>query len=82
MGTMAALATIRLSCSFWELYMPGSSATTSTNPPLTPVYAAVYSGSAATFIPTCFMTHIERTPAMDAPMATSVATFSLGAHSA
>ena len=36
-GTMAALATIRLSCSFWELYMPGSSATTSTMPPLTPV---------------------------------------------
>ena len=41
MATIAALATIRLSCSFWELYMPGSSATTSTSPPRTPVYAAV-----------------------------------------
>ncbi len=40
-GIMAALATMRVSCSFWELYMPGSSAATRTMPPRTPVYAAV-----------------------------------------
>ena len=39
-------------------------------------------GSAATFNPTCFMAAMERTPPMDAPMAASMATFSLGAHSA
>ena len=39
-------------------------------------------GSAATLRPTCFMAAMERTPAMDAPMAASMATFSLGAHSA
>ena len=39
-------------------------------------------GSAATFNPTCFIAAIERTPPIDAPMAASMATFSLGAHSA
>ena len=37
-------------------------------------------GSAATFTPTCFMQVMARAPAMAAPKATSVATFSLGAH--
>ena len=36
-GTLAATATRRVSCSFWELCMPGSSATKTTRPPLTPV---------------------------------------------
>ena len=58
-----------------------SSATSTTAPPVTPVYAAVKNGSAATFSPTCFMHDSERTPPMDAPIATSTPTFSLGAHS-
>jgi len=60
--------------------MPGSSAETTTSAPVTPVWAAVNSGSAATFSPTCFMVAIERAPANAAPSATSSATFSLGAH--
>ena len=36
-GTIAALATILESCSFCELYIPGSSAATKTIPPLTPI---------------------------------------------
>jgi hypothetical protein len=36
-GTAANLAYSRLSCSFWELCMPGSSALTTTRPPRTPV---------------------------------------------
>ena len=35
-GSMAARATMRVSCSFWELYMPGSSAAITTMPPRTP----------------------------------------------
>ena len=38
-------------------------------------------GSAATFRPTCFMAQKDLAPAMEAPQAASVATFSLGAHS-
>ena len=38
-------------------------------------------GSAATFRPTCFMHTRARAPAMEAPMPTSMATFSLGDHS-
>ena len=62
--------------------MAGSSATHTTSPPFTPVYAAVNSGSAATFRPTCFIAAKLRAPATDAPSAASSATFSLGAHSA
>ena len=61
--------------------MEGSSAETMTKPPQTPLYAAVNSGSAATLTPTCFIAESERTPAIDAPYATSTATFSFGAHS-
>ena len=35
-SSMAARATMRVSCSFWELYMPGSSAAITTMPPRTP----------------------------------------------
>ena len=61
--------------------MPGSSATAITIPAFTPVYEAVNSGSHATFRPTCFIAQKERAPAMAAPQATSIATFSFGAHS-
>ena len=37
MGTLAKRAQFRLSCSFWELWTFGSSATTITSPPLMPV---------------------------------------------
>ena len=40
------------------------------------------SGSLATLTPTIFIEAIARTPLMDAPIATSIATFSFGAHSA
>ena len=39
------------------------------------------SGSIATFRPTCFMAVSDRAPAMDAPIAVSIATFSFTAHS-
>ena len=39
-------------------------------------------GSAATLTPTCFIAAIARAPPIEAPSATSTATFSLGAHSA
>ena len=61
--------------------MPGSSALTTTRPALTPVSDTVMKGSAATFRPTCFMVTMVRTPASDAPTATSRATFSLTHHS-
>ena len=80
-GIMAVLATSLESCSFCDEYIPGSSAATSTIPPFTPVYAAVNSGSDATFTPTCFIDTMDLTPANDAPIATSVATFSFGDHS-
>ena len=80
MGTPAARAKWRLSCSFWLEAIPGSSAETMTSPPVTPVYAAVNSTSAATLRPTCFIVTMARAPAKAAPRATSIATFSLGAH--
>ncbi len=80
-GILAALATALVSCSFCELYSPGSSATIITSPPFTPIYDAVNSGSAATFRPTCFMEANALTPTIDAPIATSNATFSFGDHS-
>src|SRR6266511_1217843 len=61
--------------------MPGSSATTITRPPRTPVYAAVMNVSAATFRPTCFIVTRARVPPSDAPSATSIATFSFVDHS-
>ena len=61
--------------------MEGSSATRSTRPALTPVLVTLMKGSAATLSPTCFMAEKARAPPMDAPIATSQATFSLGAHS-
>jgi hypothetical protein len=60
--------------------MPGSSAEMRMSAPVTPVYATVNRGSAATFTPTCFMVTTARAPAYAAPMPTSSATFSLGAH--
>jgi hypothetical protein len=45
------------------------------------MYAALNSGSAATFTPTCFIVASDRAPPSDAPTATSSATFSFGAHS-
>ena len=38
-------------------------------------------GSAATLNPTCFIQDMARTPDTEAPIATSVATFSFGDHS-
>jgi hypothetical protein len=73
---------LRLSCSFCEEFMPGSSALTMTRPALTPVSVSVSSGSAATLRPTCFMVTIVRAPARDVPTAVSSATFSLTHHSA
>ena len=81
MGTFANLAKLRLSCSFCEECMPGSSAQTTTRPALTPVRDRVMKGSAATLRPTCFMVTMLRTPASDAPTAVSRATFSLMHHS-
>ena len=82
MGMWAARAYQWESCSFWDEYMPGSSAASTTSPPSTPAYAAVNNGSAATFTPTCFIVDSTRAPATDAPMPTSMATFSLTHHSA
>ena len=61
--------------------MPGSSAETTTRPPVAPTYVKVMSGSIATFSPTCFMAVSARAPAIEAPMAVSMATFSFTAHS-
>ena len=36
-GTPASWQKMRVSCSFWELWIPGSSQTTRTNPPLTSI---------------------------------------------
>ena len=81
MGTRAKAAKWRLSCSFCEECMPGSSAETITRPAFTPVSASVMKGSAATFRPTCFMVTSVRPPARAAPMPVSRATFSLAHHS-
>ena len=61
--------------------MPGSSAETTTMPPVAPTYVNVISGSIATLSPTCFIAVSERAPAIEAPTAVSIATFSLTAHS-
>ena len=50
-------------------------------PPVAPTKVNVMSGSIATFSPTCFIAVSARAPAMDAPMAVSIATFSFTAHS-
>ena len=80
-GIRANLAMLRLSCSFCEECIPGSSAETTTSPPVAPTYVNVIKGSIATFRPTCFIAVSARAPAMDAPMAVSMATFSFTAHS-
>ena len=80
-GILAKRAYWRLSCSFCEENVPGSSALTSTRPARTPVYDALISESAATFTPTCFIAASARAPANAAPNALSSATFSLEAHS-
>ena len=82
MGTLAKRAKLRLSCSFCEECMPGSSALTTTSPAFTPVSDRVMKGSAATLRPTCFMVTSTRAPASEAPTAVSSATFSLMHHSA
>ena len=57
--------------------MLGSSADTTTNPPLMRVIAEFINGSAATFKPTCFIETIARFPANETPRDCSYATFSL-----
>ncbi len=51
--------------------MPGSSALTTTSPPLAPVMAEFMNGSAATFRPTCLKDTRARLPANEAPRASS-----------
>ncbi len=80
-GSRAKCAYRRVSCSFWELCAKGSSAERTTNPPVTPVYALVIKGSAATFSPTCFMVQSARCPHQAAASAFSKATFSFVDHS-
>ena len=82
MGTRANDAYTRLSCSFCEENIPGSSAASMTRPPEQPARAMLMSGSAATFTPTCFIVTRARLPAMDRPRAASRATFSFTDHSA
>ena len=77
----ANFARLRLSCSFWDECIPGSSAETSTNPPSGPTNVNVIKGSIATLSPTCFIAVSARAPAIDAPTAVSTATFSFTAHS-
>ena len=60
--------------------MPGSSATTTTRPPLIETIAEFMNGSAATFKPTCFIDVSARRPANDTPSACSYAVFSLVDH--
>ena len=81
-GSPPAKARERVSCSFWLEAMPGSSATTATIAPCTPLYEAVKKRSWATLKPTCFIVTREFEPAKATPSATSAATFSFGAHSA
>ena len=50
-------------------------------PALTPEYARVMSGSAATLSPTCFMKTNDLTPEEAAAAETSIATFSLEENS-
>ena len=80
-GTLLNWANVRVSCSVCDEMGPGSSATTMTMPPLTPMYSRLMRGSAATFRPTHFMVTSERAPAYDAPAATSSAAFSFTDHS-
>ena len=61
--------------------MLGSSALMMTMPPPAPMYVKVISGSMATLSPTCFIETMARTPAREAPMPISIATFSLTDHS-
>ena len=77
----ANFAMLRLSCSFCDECIPGSSADTTTMPPVAPTYVNVMRGSMATFRPTCFIAVSERAPAIEAPIAVSMATFSFTAHS-
>ena len=66
----------RLSCSFCEELAPGSSPNTTTIPPGNSMWLSCTKVSAATFSPTLLKKTQERCPLMDAPKATSVATFS------
>ena len=50
-------------------------------PPSGPTKVKVISGSIATFSPTCFIAVSARAPAIEAPIAVSIATFSFTAHS-
>lgn len=59
-----------------------SSATAMTSPALAPTSPRVMSESAATLRPTCFIAVSARRPVIDAPSATSSATFSFVDHSA
>ena len=80
-GTFEKSPKVRVSCSVCEEMGPGSSATRTTSPPLTPMYSRLMSGSEATLSPTCFIVTIARAPAYAAPAATSMAAFSLTDHS-
>ena len=54
-GTLENMPKVRVSCSVCEEIGPGSSATSTTMPPFTPMYSRLISGSEATFRPTCFI---------------------------
>lgn len=62
-GTLEKRAKVRVSCSIWLEIGPGSSATMTTTPPLTPTYSRLMRGSDATLRPTCFMVTSTRAPA-------------------
>ena len=81
MGTSLCLPSHLLSCSVRLLCWLGSSVLTKTRPPPTPLRVMGFSMSRATFTPTCFMLQMALWPTMDAPNATSKATFSLALHS-
>src|SRR5574344_1581965 len=81
-GIMANLPYVRESCSSCEECIDGSSATSTTMPPLTPVIDELMNGSAATFNPTCFIHTMERFPEYDIPRAHSIAVFSFDDHNA
>ena len=82
MGMPAALARGRQSSSFTPEWAPGSSPTTITSPALTPATVREVAKSRATLNPSGFMEHRARSPAWEAPAASSRATISLMDHSA
>ncbi len=80
-GSSAANPRARLSCSFWEPQLPGSSPSRMTKPAWQPDRLIVMRGSRAMLSPTLLTHRSERLPASEAPKAISRATFSLLVHS-